>query len=548
MPAEKILVIGKSGSGKALKDTEPVATPNGWVNIGEIKEGDIVFDENGEKTKVLKTHKYIETVYRVHFKDDTYIDTCKDHKWKILASSQGKDKEFVLTTSEIKKKLDKRKENSIAIPIAKPVQYDKKELTVPPYVLGALLGGGFFRENTIFFSNTEQDIINKINKLIIDKYKNIEFVKNESSGKGCHIKKQLIADIENLGLNNKKSHSKFIPEVYLRSSIADRFELLQGLFDTDGSIDGVRKAFSSTSFELILGVQELANSLGIETRISRVVREDKASVYFKITLITHKKIWTSLKHSNRYEIDKTNKIINRIVSDDRIYITDIEILDEQAPMTCLEVSSEYHTFLTKGYKVTHNSTSIRNLDTESTAILKCVNKKLPIPQGDKKFKSMYVANIPELLNTIAQLVKIPKYKTIIIDDLFYAISYENFRRVAEKGYTKYTDMAKNMFDIITIPDMIQRDDLTFIFITHSETNPTTLETDVKTIGKMIDSQLGVAGLFTVVLEATIVDGEYKFLTHNITGNSVVKTPMGMFEEDYIDNDMKYVLEKIKEYY
>ena len=571
--AEKVLLIGKSGSGKALVDTEPVATPNGWVKIGDIKEGDIVFDENGKQTKVLKTHKYIETVYRVHFKDGTYIDTCKDHRWKILASSHdGVDKEFILTTSEVKEKIDERKSNNVkyhkyAIPRTRPVEYDKKELIIPPYVLGALLGDGCFRDKHMYFSNVETDIINNVNKLVKEKYGNIEFVKNPASqcqhvlkynneedvslGRGGHIRKQLIVDIESLGLCCKKSHNKFIPEIYLRSSVEDRIELLKGLFDTDGHINGVRKSLTSTSYELILGIQELANSLGIETRISKDTREYKkykSGVCYSITFLTHKKIWTSEKHSQKYAIGEANKKSNRVVRDDRTFITHIEILNKQEHMTCLEVESDCHTFLTKGYKVTHNSTSLRNLDKESTAILKCVNKKLPFKKGDKDFTSMYISDVPTLLNTIAKLVKMPKYKTIIVDDLFYISSYENFRRVAEKGYTKFTDIAKNMFDILTIPDMIQRDDLTFIFITHSDTNPNTLETDVKTIGKMIDSQLGIAGLFTMVLEATVIDGEYKFLTHNISGNSVVKTPMGMFEDDYIDNDLQIVLNAMKEYY
>lgn len=571
--AEKVLLIGKSGSGKALVDTEPVATPNGWVKIGDIKEGDIVFDENGKQTKVLKTHKYIETVYRVHFKDGTYIDTCKDHRWKILASSHdGVDKEFILTTSEVKEKIDERKSNNVkyhkyAIPRTRPVEYDKKELIIPPYVLGALLGDGCFRDKHMYFSNVETDIINNVNKLVKEKYGNIEFVKNPASqcqhvlkynneedvslGRGGHIRKQLIVDIESLGLCCKKSHNKFIPEIYLRSSVEDRIELLKGLFDTDGHINGVRKSLTSTSYELILGIQELANSLGIETRISKDTREYKkykSGVCYSITFLTHKKIWTSEKHSQKYAIGEANKKSNRVVRDDRTFITHIEILNKQEHMTCLEVESDCHTFLTKGYKVTHNSTSLRNLDKESTAILKCVNKKLPFKKGDKDFTSMYISDVPTLLNTIAKLVKMPKYKTIIVDDLFYISSYENFRRVAEKGYNKFTDIAKNMFDILTIPDMVQRDDLTFIFITHSDTNPNTLETDVKTIGKMIDSQLGIAGLFTMVLEATVIDGEYKFLTHNISGNSVVKTPMGMFEDDYIDNDLQIVLNAMKEYY
>lgn len=202
-----------------------------------------------------------------------------------------------------------------------------------------------------------------------------------------------------------------------------------------------------------------------------------------------------------------------------------------------------------GKSGTGKSTSLRTLNPKETAILKCVNKKLPFKKGDSIFKSMYLSTAPEIAKTVSDIInKAPHIKTIVLDDVFYNMAFENFRRVSEKGYNKYTEMAKNVFDLITMPDVINRDDLTFIFITHSETNPNTMETDVKTLGKMLDSQLGIAGLFTIVLESCIVDGEYKFLTHNITGSSVVKTPMDMFDEDYIDNDMDYVLKKIKEYY
>lgn len=205
-----------------------------------------------------------------------------------------------------------------------------------------------------------------------------------------------------------------------------------------------------------------------------------------------------------------------------------------------------------GRSGTGKSTSLRNLDPNETAILKCVNKRLPFRKGDTTFKSIYCPDPQSIINTVHKIItKAHHIKTIIIDDLFYLSSFENFKRVNDKGFSKFTDMAKNTFDVITLPDYIDREDLVFIFITHSETNPTTMETDVKTIGKMLDSQLGIAGLFTMVIETAIIDGQYKFLTHNINGSSVVKTPIGMFEEgeqDYIDNDLSIVLKAIKEYY
>lgn len=197
------------------------------------------------------------------------------------------------------------------------------------------------------------------------------------------------------------------------------------------------------------------------------------------------------------------------------------------------------------------SSSLRNLDPKETAIIKCVNKRLPFRKGDDKFKSMYLTTSQDIIKTVADIVtKAPHIKTIILDDIFYLSSFENFRRVSEKGYGKYTEMAKNFFDILTMPDYVKRDDITFVYITHSETNPNTMETDVKTIGKMLDSQLGVAGLFTIVIEAqaSTPEGQYKFKVHNTEGESVVKTPMGLFEEDYVDNDLNLVLKAIKEYY
>lgn len=196
------------------------------------------------------------------------------------------------------------------------------------------------------------------------------------------------------------------------------------------------------------------------------------------------------------------------------------------------------------------SYSLRNLNEKETAIIKCINKDLPFRKGDKKFNSMVINRAEDIVKTVALILqKRPDIKNIVIDDLIY-LSVDTFMsRSREKSFDKFVDIASDLYNVLTLPEKIKdRDDLTFIYLTHSETNPTTMETNVRTIGKVISEKVVPEGLFTLVLEGTIVDGEYKFLTHNITGNSVVKTPVGMFEEDYIDNDLKIVLEAVKEYY
>lgn len=199
---------------------------------------------------------------------------------------------------------------------------------------------------------------------------------------------------------------------------------------------------------------------------------------------------------------------------------------------------------------TGKSTSLRNLDPKETAILKCQNKELPFKKGDTKFKSMLCTRADEVVKTVTTILqKAPHIKNIVIDDLIY-LSVKTFMdRSKEKGYDKFTDIASELYTVLALPDMIQnKDDLTFFYLTHSETNPHTMETNVRSIGKAISEKVVIEGLFTMVLEAVVDNGEYKFLTHNIHGTSVVKTPMGMFDEDYIDNDLNIVLNAIKEYY
>lgn len=198
------------------------------------------------------------------------------------------------------------------------------------------------------------------------------------------------------------------------------------------------------------------------------------------------------------------------------------------------------------------STSLEHLDPKETVIIKCQNKELPFKKGDTKFKSMYVDSGLEIVKAVETITtKAPQVKNIIIDDLFYMMARHNMNKVSEVGYKKFTEMATEVFHVVSIPDKItNRDDLTFVFITHSTTDPITMETDVKNIGKMVDSQVNLAGMFTVVLEAQAytLEGQYKFKTHNTDGSSVVKTPRGMFEDDYIDNDLNIVLKAMKEYY
>lgn len=154
----------------------------------------------------------------------------------------------------------------------------------------------------------------------------------------------------------------------------------------------------------------------------------------------------------------------------------------------------------------------------------------------------------KLINT-----KLTHIKVLIIDDFQYLQAFEAMARVDEKGYSKFTDMAKHAYDVLK-SSMDLRDDLFVAVLTHSENTGDNINPylKIKTQGKMLDSVITLEGLFTYVLFTKVVREEgtnavnYKFLT-NSDGTCTAKSPMGLFDELLIDNDLALVINKIIEY-
>ena len=213
------------------------------------------------------------------------------------------------------------------------------------------------------------------------------------------------------------------------------------------------------------------------------------------------------------------------------------------------------------------TTSIRNLNPEETFIIsttckrpgiKGAKKKYPDFKVNKETKEMsgnfYTSSNIEAIKQMMKIVnvKMPNVKVLIIDDFQYLQAFEAMARVDEKGYGKFTDMAKHAYEALKT-GMDMRDDLFIVVSTHSENTGDNLNPyyKIKTQGKMLDSVITLEGLFTYVLFTKVVKDDsdavqYKFLT-NSDGTCTAKSPMGLFEDLLIDNDLDYVIKKIKEY-
>lgn len=184
------------------------------------------------------------------------------------------------------------------------------------------------------------------------------------------------------------------------------------------------------------------------------------------------------------------------------------------------------------------STSMRNFDPSELIVFNVANKLMPFR---KKLNVINNANY----DIIGKELQKNEKKVYVIDDSQYLLAFELFNRAKEKGYEKFTDIAvrfEKMLDYIIkgLPD-----DCIVYLLHHSETTDTG-RVKAKTVGKMLDNQLTVEGLFSIVLYAYIEDGKHHFMTKS-DGFCPAKTPMEMFEP-IIDNDLKFVDTTIREYY
>ena len=216
---------------------------------------------------------------------------------------------------------------------------------------------------------------------------------------------------------------------------------------------------------------------------------------------------------------------------------------------------------------TGKTTSLRNMNPETTFIISTTGKPLSFRGWKRKYipftinketKEMtgnyYISSNWEQILKILKIInsKLPHIKAVVIDDVQYIMSYEFVHRATEVGYSRFSEIAQHMMEILRYSEQM-REDCTMCFLTHSENIGTEIDPKyvIKTIGKLLSEKVTLEGLFTYIFFTKVEEGDdgkmqYKLVTNN-NGQCLAKTPMGMFEELEIDNDLNKILEVIKEY-
>lgn len=199
-----------------------------------------------------------------------------------------------------------------------------------------------------------------------------------------------------------------------------------------------------------------------------------------------------------------------------------------------------------GESGTGKSTSMRNLSQEETLLIQTVKK--PLPFKSKHWKPIADGGnvlVTDDSNRIIAAMQKTRRKVIVIDDYQYMIANEFMRRTSERGYDKFTEMALHAWQVAKLASELP-DDVRVYILSHTDTKDDgTIK--AKTIGKLLDEKITLEGLFSIVLRTGKNDGGYYFRTKN-SGSDTVKTPIGLFESETIDNDLAEVDKAICEYY
>jgi N12 class adenine-specific DNA methylase len=379
-----VLYAHEVGTGKAQPLDAKILTPSGWTRMGDIKVGDRVITQSGKPTRVTGVYPQGEKeIYQVVFSDGSSTECCEEHLWLTQTYRERcqaiNHKRFgksdwacaqpkVRTLAEIRDTLvsDHLGAKNHSIPMVDAVNFDERPLPLDPYTLGALLGDGSMTSNSVTISSQDPEIVDA---MVLPANTELRLVKNTKcptwalrmvklKGYGANKEPNPVVDIlKSLGLMGCNSYTKFIPSDYIFNTVENRVALLQGLMDTDGTVDrkGTSSYFHTVSKNLADGVVTLIQSLGGVVRVTQ-----------KIPTYTYKGekrngglayiLCISLPgHIQPFRLDrKAAKVKPKTRNAPARYIVDI-LPSGKKPAQCISVDDPSRLYVTDDFIVTHNT-------------------------------------------------------------------------------------------------------------------------------------------------------------------------------------------------
>lgn len=370
-----MLLAGDPGIGKEQPLTSKILTPSGWKLMGDMVVGDKVVTPSGEIANVTGVYPQgVKDIYTVTFHDGSQAECGLDHLWECWYSpySTRPAQRHVITTKEIMSlisKMDEKGYNSnISVRLITPLDVPATDYPIPPYVLGALIGDGCMVGTSVTFTSTDDEIVNAISQSLPETmsmqllgHSSKEYSITTRSGHRVVGKpSQLKQSLCEMQLFGSRAWEKFIPDIYMSGSVGQRWELLQGLMDTDGTVSNAGHcSYTTTSSTLAKDVQRLVWSLGgcasISSRTPSYTyngekKDGRVAYTVSIAVPTPKRL---------FKLSRKAGLTRDVHGDGRVElrrrIRSVELTSRQEAQ-CIMIDHPDHLYITDDYVVTHNTT------------------------------------------------------------------------------------------------------------------------------------------------------------------------------------------------
>jgi replicative DNA helicase len=345
--------------GKAQPLDSTVHTPAGPRRMGDIVVGNLVCTPTGISA-VESVHPQGKVdIYRVTFADGDSVECCLDHLWEVSRKRHG---HAVLPLKKIVEaglyEPDGRHKWAVRLPVVCCREF--QPVPIDPYLLGVLIGDGSLR-HTVQLTSADKELVDGLGHNVEQPYRWKKTPSNKygyclTRGKGYHGHKYKEV-LKQLGLFGLTSHDKFIPSVYLNNNEQVRRAMLQGLLDTDGSVDERGNIdFSTTSTLLAQNMKDLAQSLGglcrIKSRVTTCNGKSFLSYRLAIKFADATECFRLSRKRARCKVRSKGQLARRIASVDFVGRKEAQ---------CIKLTSEDGLYLTDHYVVTHNTLLAMNM-------------------------------------------------------------------------------------------------------------------------------------------------------------------------------------------
>ena len=440
------------GLGKAQPLDAPVLTPAGYRRMGELLVGDLVIGGDGHPTAIISVYPQgPKQIYRVTLSDGTDVECCAEHLWTVTTGNwkSRKSPSQTLRLGEIMERgiHDAAGNRKWEIPlVTAPVVFAPRdtELPMPPYLMGALLGDGSFRNHHVRFSSSDPEIIQRVSSEITQVSADLSLLKADADSERCDYRifgkragapNALIAIVHELGLMECYSHEKFIPRDYLTASSSERLELLHGLMDTDGYVQVARRSnaaiISTSSSQLADDIRFLAQSLGGTARIRVKPTTHRDAYVLTLSLpSTVQPFWLTRKRDAFPNFRSKYAPTRRIESVEPSRVAEAQ---------CIKVANADGLYLTDHFVVTHNTVQTlaaiqqdRREGAEGPALLVCPTSVL---NNWRKEAGRFTPDLPLMVHhgpgrrRDAEFVEAARQHTIVVAS--YGVLARDIRFMAE---------------------------------------------------------------------------------------------------------------------